>query len=353
LSVSYVAHDRSYDNPVDILHPFDSETGTYKSGMAAVDWQNIIYAHETNIITFGLEYQREQGRSDYSSDSLWGPSVSVFPPKNADTAGVYVQDQVKLGGRFFAAIGARLDHHNQFGQAFTYRLAPAYVIESTGTKLKATLGTGFKSPSLYQLYAPGTYWGPIGNAHLKPETSTGWDAGVEQTLVGGRLTLGATYFHNDFRNLIQFDYLQGYTNTGRAESKGLETFASARLVSDISVQACYSRTDTRDQATGLKLLRRPADKLTAGVTAPLFRDTQLGVSLVAVGPRDDMAYIGTTAARVRLKGYTLLNAVISREVGALGQVFLRLDNILNQNYETIYGYGMPRFSIYAGVKVGG
>ena len=46
----------------------------------------------------------------------------------------------------------------------TYRLAPAYFIEATQTKLKATIGTGFKSPSLYQLYAPGTFWGPIGNA---------------------------------------------------------------------------------------------------------------------------------------------------------------------------------------------
>jgi vitamin B12 transporter len=352
LSVSFVSHDRSYDNPVDILHPFDSETGTYKSRQATVDWQHIIYAHETNVVTFGLEFQREQGRSDYVFTGLWGPSASVFPQKNADTAGLYVQDQVKLGGHFFAAFGGRLDHHSQFGQAFTYRLAPAYVIDSTGTKFKATLGTGFKSPSLYQLYAPGTFWGPIGNPDLKPETSTGWDAGVEQALFGGRLTLGATYFHNDFRNLIQFDYLRGYTNTGRAESEGLEAFASARLVSDVSLQAGYTRTDARDRATDLKLLRRPADKFTAGVTTPLFAKTQLAVSLIAVGPREDMAYIGYTAARVQLKGYALLNAVISRDVGGLGRVFLRLDNILNQNCETIYGYGMPHFSIYAGFKLG-
>jgi vitamin B12 transporter len=352
LSVSSVSHDRSYDNPVDILHPFDSETGMYMSQQATVDWQNTIYAHETNTVTFGLEFQREQGRSDYSSNSMWGPSESLFPQKNADTAGVYIQDQVKLGGHFFAAVGGRLDHHSQFGQAFTYRLAPAYVIEATQTKLKATLGTGFKSPSLYQLYAPGTFWGPIGNRDLKPETSTGWDAGVEQTLIGGRLTVGLTYFRNDFRNLIQFDYLRGYTNTGRAESKGLEPFASARLVSDIVLQAAYTRTDTLDKTTGLNLLRRPADKLTAGVTAPLFAKTQLVVSLIAVGPRADMAYIGYTAARVQLKGYALLNAVISRDVGALGRVFLRLDNILDQNYETIYGYGMPHFSIYAGFSLG-
>ena len=53
-------------------------------------------------------------------------------------------------------------------------------------KVKATLGTGFKAPSLYQLYAPPTAWGPIGNRDLEPEESAGWDAGIEQDLAGGR-----------------------------------------------------------------------------------------------------------------------------------------------------------------------
>jgi vitamin B12 transporter len=351
LSLSFVSHDRAYDNPVDPAHPLDSEQGNYHSGQATVDWQHTIYAHESNIITFGLEFQREQGRSDYSYEGAWGPSRGVFPEKRADTAGFYVQDQVKLGGHFFAAIGGRFDHHSQFGEAFTYRLAPAYVIDATGTKVKMTLGTGFKSPSLYQLYAPGTAWGPIGSTDLKPETSTGWDVGLEQSLFGGKLVFGVTYFHNDFRNLIQFDFLRGYTNTGRAESKGFEVFAQGRPAADIALQAGYTRTEAADKMTGLALLRRPRDKFTAGLTLAPLQKTQLVVSLITVGPSDDMAFVGYASMRVRLKGYSLINAVLSRDLGALGQVFIRLDNILNQNYETIYGYGMPRFSIYAGLQL--
>lgn len=350
LALSYVSHHRAYDNPVDQLHPFDSEHGTYDSRQATLDWQNTIYAHETNIIIAGIEAQHEDGRSDYFSEGIWGPSESIFPRKSAGTLGFYLQDQVRLGGRFFATVGGRLDSHSQFGSAFTYRIAPAYVIDAFGTKLKMTLGTGFKSPSLYQLYAPGTMWGPIGNADLKPETSTGWDAGLEQPFLRGKIIVGATYFHNDFRNLVQFDYARGYTNIGRAESKGLEVYASAEPAVDVSIQAGFTRTSARDLTTGLDLLRRPKDKFTARLSSPLPKDFHLVVSLVAVGPRDDMAFVGYAAVRTRLKGYTLLNAVLSRDIFSRGQVFLRLDNILDQKYETIYGYGMPRFSAYGGIR---
>lgn len=352
LALSYVSHHRTYDNPVDSLHPLDSERGTYDSRQATLDWQNTIYAHETNIVVFGVEVQHEDGRSDYFSQGMWGPSESLFPLKSAETLGVYVQDRIRLGGRFFATAGVRLDSHDRFGTAFTYRIAPAYVIGATGTKLKTTLGTGFKSPSLYQLYAPGTMWGPIGNADLKPETSVGWDAGLEQPLLGGKLILGATYFHDDFRNLVQFDYARGYTNIGRAESKGLELSASAEPAANVSIRAGFTRTSAHDLATGLELLRRPKDKFTLRVDSPLSEDLRLVVSLVAVGPRDDLEYMGYTPLRTRLKGYTLLNAVLSRNLGALGRVFLRLDNILDQNYETIKGYGMPRLSVYAGLSLG-
>ena len=352
LAMSYVSHHRSYDNPPDDLNPLFSETGTYDSRQVSLDWQNTIYAHESNIIVAGVEAQREDGKSYYFAEVPFAPTENIFPLKHSQTVGAYAQDQVKLGNRFFAAVGCRLDAHSRFGNAFTYRLAPAYVLPRLGMRIKATLGTGFKSPSLYQLYAPGTYWGLVGNENLRPETSTGWDAGLEQSLFGDRLKLGATYFHNDFRDLIQFDFLRGYTNTGRAEAKGWEASALARPADGFLLQACYTRTVSKDEATGLSLLRRPRDKFTAGLTASVLPKTQLVLSLIAVGSRDDMAYIGYTASRVVLKGYTLLNAVVSREIGSLGRVFLRLDNILDEEYETVYGYGTARFSVYAGFSLG-
>ena len=168
LALSYVRSERDHDNPVDDLHPFDAEQGTYRSDRAAIDWQNNVFLAPSHTLTFGADLAREEGESQYTSWSAYGPYDSPFPRRTADQAGIYVQDQIKISGRFFATVGARLDRHSRAGTALTYRLAPAYFVEATQTRFKATFGTGFKSPSLYQLYAPGTFWGPIGNAALKP-----------------------------------------------------------------------------------------------------------------------------------------------------------------------------------------
>jgi vitamin B12 transporter len=106
-----------------------------------------------------------------------------------------MQDQVKLGNLFGTA-GIRYDDHERFGSAFTYKFAPAFFFWDSGIKFKATIGTGFKAPSLYYLFDP-TY----GNPRLDPEKSFGWDAGIEQYLWNSKLWL-ATYFENYFKDLF-------------------------------------------------------------------------------------------------------------------------------------------------------
>ncbi|MBK7629344.1 MAG: TonB-dependent receptor [Ignavibacteriales bacterium] len=95
--------------------------------------------------------------------------------KDANTISAFLQDQIKFEESFFITLGTRIDHHNKFGSQFTYRIAPSYMLWETGTKFKATIGTGFKAPSLYYLYDPA-----YGNENLNPEESFGWDFGIEQ-----------------------------------------------------------------------------------------------------------------------------------------------------------------------------
>ena len=232
-----LSSDRRNDNAVDAGHPFDSETGRFRSGLVKADWQNNLLLGPAHTLTFGVELEREHGSSDYVSDGPYGSYASVFPKASTTSAGFYVQEQVRLGGRFFATAGARLDAAGRSGTAVTYRLAPAWVLSRTGTKLKATLGTGFKAPSLYQLFAPPTAWGPIGNRDLKPERTTGWDAGIEQELAGSRVRLGATLFGNRFRNLITFDPVLGYVNVGRARTRGAELSADVRPRKGLALRA--------------------------------------------------------------------------------------------------------------------
>jgi vitamin B12 transporter len=351
LGVSYIHSDRQNENPVDDVHSYDSEKGTFKSSLVKIDWQNNLFLHPANTLTFGVDLEREQGESEYHSTGIWGPYDSLFPRRKADRRGFYIQDQVRLSNRFFATAGVRLDHHSLAGFSLTYRLAPAFFLETTGTKFKATLGTGFKSPSLYQLYAPGTVLGPVGNERLKPEENTGWDVGIEQRFLGGRLLAGATYFSNAYRNLIDFRFDAGYVNIGKARTRGVEIYAEARPANDLDLRAGYTRLEAKDLDSGADLLRRPKDKVSAGLDFGFLKKWALHLGLVYVGKRPDKNFSVWPYPDVILSGYALLDAALSFDLNPRVQVFGRLDNMLDQKYEFVYGYGTPRFSAYAGVRV--
>jgi len=352
LGFSYIRSSRLNDNPVDALHPYDSETGTYKSGLMKLDWQNNVFIDRANTLTFGLDASREQGESNYTSFSMFGPYESPFPRKSADKEGVYFQDQVRIADRFFATVGARLDHHSTAGAALTYRLAPSYFIGGTQTKLKASLGTGFKSPSLYQLYAPATFWGAVGNLNLKPEESRGWDVGIEQFIAGDTLLLGLEYYRNDFRNLIDFDFSRGYINVGRARTRGIEAYGEARLGERLRWKASYTRLEAKDLDSGTDLLRRPKETISTVLDCGLIKSWTASVSAVYVGQRSDKDFSGVVARDVTLAAYLLLDASISFDLTARTQIFLRFDNLLDAKYETVFGYGTPGFAAYGGFKVG-
>jgi len=351
LNLSVVDYDREYENPKDEFHPFDSEQAFYSSRFYKIDWQNNLYLHETNTVTFGVDYQEEHGESEYSSDGLWGPFQSLFPHQKANTTGLYVQDHLRLGGRFYATLGTRLDIHSQFGSSLTFRLAPAYWIESTGTKIKGTIGTGFKSPSLYQLYAPGTFWGPIGNDTLAPEKSTGWDIGMEQTFLNEKITLRAQYFSHACINLIDFDFFEGYINIAKAESKGFEFGFMGQITESLSFHASYTTANHIDKDTGESLLRRPNSHFQSRININFLTKGNIEFSLLSIGRRDDIEFVGYTSERITMPSYTLFNSTVSYDILSSTQIFLRLENIFNVDHETVKGYGAPGFSIYGGFRL--
>jgi vitamin B12 transporter len=352
LGISYVRSSREHDNPVDEFHPYDAEKGMFKSNLMKLDWQNNIFIREDNTLTFGADISREEGESEYTSFSILGPYESPFPSKKADKKGIYIQDQIRVAGRFFATLGARLDHHSRAGTALTYRLAPAYFLERTQTKFKATIGTGFKAPSLYQLYAPGTFWGPIGNVELKPEESRGWDIGVEQYFLKGTVLAGMTYFRDDLRNLVDFDFSLGYINVGRARTRGVELYGEARVGDNLQCRASYTSLEAKDLDDGTDLLRRPRDKFTARIDGVFLKKWAASLSAAYTGQRADKDFSAWISRDVTLPSYWLLDASLSFSVNARAQFFVRLDNILNAKYETVFGYGAPGFAVYGGFKVG-
>ncbi len=319
------------------------------------DWRGEARVVPGQTLVFGLEDKTE---------SLWTNSTGAFnafgtytptttTAQTGDKAG-WFELQSAFADRFFIVSSIRYDDNESFGGHTTWRVAPAFIVPGTETKLKATYGTGFKAPTLTELYVNNPSFMVVGNPNLLPETSKGYDVGFEQPLLHDRLRFGATYFHNDIANLIEgttdpTTFVSTYVNVGQATTQGVEAFAALALSSRVNLRADYTYTEARDDLTGLELLRRPKNK--ASLTALWKATDRLTVTAQAlyVGPWLDYNRSGT--AELMAPGYTLVNLAANYAVTDRVGVFARINNLLNQQYEDPLGFLRPGFGIFGGISV--
>lgn len=346
LTLSYNNIGNDYENGRDEFHPEDSSSGQYRGSIFQFDWQHDLRFLPGQTLTAGMEFEREGGESEYVYESAWGPGESLFPRKSAANTGIYLQDDVRLGQTLFVTLGIRSDIHSRFGNAFTYRVAPGVVFKS-GTRLKASIGSGFKAPSLYQLYAPATAWGAVGNLHLEPEKSVGWDAGIEQTFLKDTMIVSVVYFSNRFEQMIQYDWQKGFINIAKATSRGLELSLSYDNFRGFGIQGNYTYTQTEDLETGEALLRRPKHKASLNIHHRLGQKVSANLALHYVGQRID---IYPYPDRAIADPYTLVNLILAYDLSAKIQVYLRMNNLLDHEYEAVLGYGTAGRSAYFGFR---
>lgn len=340
---------RDNSNEPDELHPGESEKAFYQSRFFKIDWQNNFYLSSVQTLILGFEYKTESGQSDDIYAGPWGTDESNFPRKKAGLAAFYAQDQWKPWNRLCLTSGLRFDQHQQFGSALTYRFAANLELPELSARLKATLGTGFKAPSLYQLYAPASYFGPIGNPDLKAEKNLGWDFGLEKNF-GPKLLLSLTYFRTSYQNLIQFYFGSGYTNIGKALTRGVEATLNLTPLSGLDCQLSWTHLQARDQQSGSQLLRRPRD--TAFLSLYYKKNRfQLTTGFYYLGSRLDVNYSSYPPSTVKLKETLLTNLSLSYEFNPRTVLFLLISNLFNTRYELIYGYGTPGTTISSGFRL--
>lgn len=250
-----------------------------------------------------------------------------------------------------AAASVRYDADDRFGDYTTWRIAPTYVVPATGTQLKATYGTGFKAPTLTQLFVSYPSFDFFANPNLRPETSEGYDVGFEQPLAGNRLRFGATWFHTVIRNLIEDNEdFTSYANIGRATTYGVESFAQAAVSSRLTVRADYTYTFARDDIAGQELLRRPKDKVSVAATWRASRRLQLAGSVLYVGSWID-GNRDFSIPRLRASPYSTVNLAASYEIAHGLTLFARIDNALDRRYQNPVGFDKPGIGAFGGVKV--
>jgi vitamin B12 transporter len=323
------------DNPDDNI--IESK---YVGRMLKVDWLHMLRPWEDNTLTMGYEYERERGEFEYSSTFMGFPFTENFPEEDAETHSFLVQDQIRVLDCLFLTAGARYDDHSTFGGETTWRGTAAWLIDRTGTKIKGSYGTGFKAPSLYQLYSS------YGNRDLDPQESIGWDVGVEQSFWDERGSAGLTWFSNDFTNLIDYDFATSkYVNLGEVDTHGFELSGSVEPLRDLVLRGGYTYTHAEDRDTGEDLVRRPKNKYSAEASWLFMErrgDVTLGVDYS--GDRPDVS--DTTLA-----SYTVVNLAASYQVSDRLRLFARVENLFDEQYEEVAGYGTPGIAAYLGVKI--
>jgi vitamin B12 transporter len=335
LGLAYTNADRGFFDPNDI----PVTPSLFGGNRIKLDWLGNIRVLDGQVLTFGAE--REEDRVTNSGG---------FSARNGTTAG-FTQLQSDIGGRLFSALSLRYDANDQFGGQATYRIAPALLIPETGTKLKASLGTGFKAPSLDQLYNDYPAFNFFGNPNLRPETSIGFDAGIEQDLLPGHIAIGATYFANRLTNLIDFnDTFTSYVNIGKARTYGLESFISLVPWEGFTLRADYSYTIAKNEITQLDLLRRPRDKVSLSATVQATPALLLSATLVYVGPWRDADRAGTRG-NLTTDGYTIVNLAGSYHFGHGVSGFARIDNLFDRRFQNPVGFQRPGLGVFGGVKI--
>lgn len=259
-------------------------------------------------------------------------------------------DQLFLSGAL------RHDDSDAFGPFETYRVAAAWLIKPTETRFHGSYGTGVVFPSMFEQFGfvPGSF---IPNPDLLPEESVGWDAGVEQTLFNGRVVVDVTYFEQNLTNEIVLVFA-GFNSTpinlpGESERKGVEVSATLRPTDDLDLIVTYTNLEATD-STGLAEVRRPEHA--ASVSANWrFNEGRglLSAGVIYNGEMHDLAFDAATFAQreVLLDAYTVVNIGARYAVSDQIDVYGRLENALDEDYEETFGFNTPGFAAYGGIKI--
>jgi vitamin B12 transporter len=262
--------------------------------------------------------------------------------------------------RLSLTAGARRDDNDTFQDFTTWRTSASFDWRETGLRPHASLGTGVKLPGMYDQFGPNAT-NYQSNPLLRPETSKGYDIGIEQKLLGGRALVDITYFSADLKDKIGLNGFDPVTfrsfptnATGISTRRGVEVSAQYQVTAALFLGAAYTYTEAK-QPDGMPEFRRVphGGRVEARY---LFNDGKGTLSLAAIGNSrtPDVAFSNDgnfNRSTVYLDGYWKLQLGASYKIQPNVEVYGRIENALGAKYQDVYGYNTAGFGAYAGLKI--
>ena len=314
-----------------IMREYPEYSGVYEGQTNKYDWQHTIKILENHTVVGGVEKVVEEATS-----------------RKIDTHSLYLNDQFSIGRDLHINIGGRLDDHEQFGTKSTYRFAGAYELKNLRSRLKASIGTGFKAPSLDQMYNSyeGVGWGYYASPFLKPERSTTWDVGFETELPIAKTKISSTWFRSDYSDLIQHnDFTYYYENIAKAHMYGIESNLTFKPTDNTDIRLNHTFTMT-DNGTGKELAQRPRNKSMLSASYLFSAKSTISMDINWYGPK-----YNNSNSTSRSGSYYLANIATTYMINKSVQIYGRVENLFNRDYVVYTGYNTPGIAGYAGVKV--
>ena len=353
LGFGYTDTDRENINPVTAVQPLTFDAAGKNRRF---EYQGVFAFTDQISATFGVESEKARMRT--RSPSSFTPNPAFVRGK-AGIDSVYAQLQAEVVQGLTLTGGIRYDDHDTFGGHTVGQVAAAWALNQGNTILRASWGQGFRAPGLYELYSE------YGNTNLSPESIDTWDAGVEQRFLEGKGRVSATWFHREGDDEIRFFSCTAtstdplcrvngatrfgyYRNVLKTKAQGVELIGQLTPVDGLDLSANYTWTDAETDSgvnAGKQLTRRPKNMWNASAAYrwPVGLSTSAAVRHVGKTFNND-------ANTVVVKGYTVVDVRASYPVTEQIEVFGRVENLFDKDYETILNYGAAGRGAFAGIR---
>jgi vitamin B12 transporter len=344
-----------------ITRYFDSDNRNIVDGLedssSAADRTTLSYQADIgigeNLLSLALEHERTS--FEQRGAVIWDDPNQ---DQEMDVTSAVVDFQGRPSENITWLLSARFDDYSDFDEALTGRVSVAWNV-GEDTTLRANIGTGQKTPTFTERYGyfPGSF---EGNPNLKPERSTSYDVGIDRQL-GDSLSIQLSAFRQDLEDEINGYYCgnpwpapcTAINMDGSSERSGAELGARWNATDRIGISGTYTYTDSKDGDNAAEL-RRP--RHAGSVQADLsFLESRGRIALAADygGTRQDVFFPPwpNPSEIVNLENYWLLDLTAQYQLNDTVKLFARGTNLLDTEYEQVYGYRTPGRAGYAGIQV--
>lgn len=335
----------------EIKRDINDENGSrlFNGNRVAASWQATTSVADALQLVYGAEVMKENA----SYPTLSGGA--------ADTtiAGAFGQALWQASTQLDVSATLRVDDHSEFGRFETGRLAVAWRPTRT-TTLRFAAATGFRAPSIDELFGDYPSQQFVGFSGLAPEESESFELGIEHSLAGGAI-VSATAFRLNIENLIvysacpannpaafDFSCAPGTVNTlenvsGQSVRKGVELTADLPLSDTVRLGVAYTYTDAR-RPDGKRIGLVPFHELSATLSAAVDESLTAGLGVKHVsGKLNDFA-------SARMDNYTTVKATLDYDLGQGRNAYVRVENLFDTDYQTSNGYSASGRAVFAGLR---